>query len=99
MHKSGVRCDFIGRTPRYWDIPDSHGLQDTHRAVRGYEIARWLHHAKTVRNVNIESFTILDDDNDMACLLPYLVRTDTYKGIQYQQVIDAVEMLLCPVKL
>ena len=56
---------------------------------RGKEIALWLEMAGDT----VESFVILDDDADMAHLLPKLVQTTWDTGLQDEHVERAVEML------
>jgi len=56
---------------------------------RGYEIQEWLDSAERV-----ESFVILDDDSDMAHLLPHLVKTDVRYGLTRQKARDAKKFLI-----
>jgi len=44
--------------------------------IRGHEIQLWLDN-----NPEITNFVIVDDDNDMGKLLPYLVKTDDDYGL------------------
>lgn len=78
LKRQGVQAEIIGRTPRL------------HRPmVRGHEISAWMQ--CQIREP--ESICILDDDSDMAYLLPRLVLTDPLVGLVRQDVARAVEML------
>lgn len=55
--------------------------------VRGGEIQSWL------EGKNVDSFVILDDDDDMEPLMDKLVQTDFESGLQDEHVERAVEML------
>jgi len=57
--------------------------------VRGEEIQEWL----DVSDLDIESFVILDDDSDMAHLLPFLVKTTFDRGLIAEHVDRALEVL------
>lgn len=93
FYKYGVRCQFIGKTKTYLNILKSYNLKIEHKLTRGYEIAEWLYEAKTIKNLNIESIVILDDDSDMACLSSRLIKICGTKGLQRKDVIGAVEIL------
>lgn len=58
---------------------------------RGHEIQSWLNRRK--KNVPIDSFVILDDDDDMVHLSSRLVRTDNETGLQDEHVEMAIKML------
>ena len=73
--------DVIGVTPRM-------------NADRGYEIQAWLDDWK---GPQIDSYVIIDDSNDMAHLLPRLVRTNWKTGFLNEHVDMALEMLNEPV--
>jgi len=66
---------------------------------RGKEILSWLVHQQLVGKDQVESICILDDDNDMLMMEPWLVQTNHRFGITEQTVIDAVKMLDKPFKL
>ena len=68
----------FGKTPNFKDVE------------RGMEIKCWL---QTHLYKGIESFVILDDDDDMGDLLPYLVQTSWYTGITDDHVKWAIEIL------
>jgi len=55
---------------------------------RGHEIQEWLD-----RHPEIESFVILDDDEDMVHLTPRLVRTTWEKGLEEHHVEQAIALL------
>lgn len=70
--------EFISKTPI-----DSRGY-------RGNEIKEWLQNWK---GENIESFIILDDDNDMKPFGSRLIQTSWMKGIQEKHIKKAIKML------
>lgn len=78
LKKWGVKAEVIDRTPFL-----------SGSTVRGAEIAHWLNSRS-----DVESFVILDDDADMAELMPRLVRTDVHHGMDGDDAKKAVEMLL-----
>lgn len=82
LNESGYpdQCPIIGKTPRGFG------------GIRGYEIHAWLLRAKR-RGWNVESFCILDDDDDMVHLMPRLVQTSKTHGLQQQDVERAVRLL------
>jgi len=55
---------------------------------RGHEIQAWL-----TAHPEVESFVILDDDSDMAHLLPYHIKTGWEKGLEEHHVNVAIDML------
>jgi hypothetical protein len=83
----GVKGELAGITP---DLA-RHNASGIHVAVeRGQEIACWL----AEHNASEVPFVILDDDNDMANLLPRLVRTNSRIGLQDGDVVRAIVLLL-----
>lgn len=80
----GFRFSVLGCTPII-STPDS---------KRGHEIQRWLDEweAKNPGDI-IESFTILDDDSDMAHLMDRLVQTKFTVGLTNAHVEHAVSLL------
>jgi len=56
--------------------------------VRGQEIQEWLD-----RHPEVESFVIVDDDSDMAHLLPRLVKTKFEPGLQRVDADKAIALL------
>jgi hypothetical protein len=67
-----------------------------HNSSRGDEIKDWLHeahHDHGLDTLNIHGICILDDDNDMGDLMPYLVNIDTNKGLTKQDAIKAIYTL------
>jgi hypothetical protein len=70
----------IGKTPR------SNNLDD----VRGNEIQQWL---DAWEGEPIESFVILDDDSDMAHLLPRLIKTSSETGLLEEHIERTIEIL------
>lgn len=74
----------IGKTKDYLPIIRSEGT------CRGDEIQDWLDNTDEV----IESFVILDDDDDMRDLLPYLIQTSFYgRGLTKELADKAIEFL------
>jgi hypothetical protein len=55
--------------------------------TRGDQIASWM------ANRDVESFVILDDDNDMGDLMWALVKTTCEQGLQDEHVAQAIEIL------
>jgi len=55
---------------------------------RGLEIQAWLNEHK-----DIEKFAILDDDNDMFHLAPYLIKTNWKYGLTEDNANKVIEML------
>lgn len=55
---------------------------------RGHEISKWLS-----ENEKVKSFVILDDDNDMGELLPFLVQTEWKIGLTSELADKAVKLL------
>ena len=55
---------------------------------RGDEIQDWL-----TRHPDVTQFVILDDDADMAHLLPYLVQTRTREGLTDEQTDEVIKRL------
>ncbi len=56
---------------------------------RGNEIQEWLNNTK----INVDSFVIIDDQDDMGDLLPFLVQTIESIGLQDTDIEKAIEML------
>lgn len=61
-------------TPKSGDWKFSGGIVGS--KTRGAEIQQWMD-----ENWTPERFVILDDNTDMAHLMPYLVRTSSYSGL------------------
>lgn len=74
----------------YGDIIDHTPVLDRER---GEEIQTWL----DTTPYNVESFVILDDDDDMGDLAPYLVRTSFQTGLTMENVQQAAKILLAGV--
>lgn len=81
----GVKGKLIGMTPT---IRETSGLI-TVQAERGIEIQAWL----DAHEEQIKSFVILDDDADMAHLLPRLVHTQFEPGLTEQDATRAISFL------
>lgn len=56
---------------------------------RGNQIAAWL-----ARHDNVDSYVILDDDDDMGPCMDHLVQTDTLTGLLPGHIRDAYEILM-----
>lgn len=72
LYKAGLNenVEILGRTPWISITP------------RGYEIAQWLYEHQ---DLEIEDFIILDDDADMKFLNGYLIQTNTYRGLGFEE--------------
>jgi hypothetical protein len=82
LHPSKIIGDaIIDVTPRLGRLAE--GIQ------RGDEIQKWLD-----GHPEVESFVIVDDDDDMAHLLPRLVQTDSWHGFTFRDMDKAHDMLL-----
>lgn len=82
LDETGFRGEVIGLTPHL----AKQGVPSIHR---GLEIQAWL----DAQPEKPESFVILDDDSDMAHLIPYLVKTTMKEGLQDVHVKQALEIL------
>jgi hypothetical protein len=81
LRAQGVTGHVLDKTPHLgWSIDGIH---------RGHEIQYWLDRA-----MEIESFVILDDDSDMAHLLPHLVKTKCQYGLTRQKAREAKRHLM-----
>jgi hypothetical protein len=81
LQKNGIKGDIIGMTP---DHQRSHG--------RGGEIQDWMRRCK-LDGIQIETFVILDDDNDMGDLDKFLVQTTFSDGLLDTHVQAAIDLL------
>ena len=84
----GVRADCIDVTPHMNERDPRSGLWVSH--PRGHEIQKWLNEYD---HEKVESFVILDDDSDMAHLLPYLIQTPFETGLTEAHANRAIAML------
>lgn len=73
---------FLGKTPR---LPGE---------VRGHEIQEWVDSYQQHTGTSLDSFVILDDDSDMAHLLPRLCWTPHWTGLTPWKCEEAERMLL-----
>lgn len=69
LREAGFTAPVIGITPTIWET--------WKQGRRGDEIGLWLLN----QGSKVDRFCILDDDDDMGDLLPYLVRTQTLLGL------------------
>lgn len=58
---------------------------------RGYEIIEWFNSMSI--NHNDTKFVIIDDDDDMGKLIPFLVRTNWDDGLSFDMADRAIRML------
>ncbi len=65
-----------------------------HYASRGEEIQQYIEESKWDHNLKVERFVILDDNDDMGELRPYLVRTNWKTGLDEKAKKQAIQMLL-----
>lgn len=79
LAKHGFEGKIIDRTEKW---------VERFRCIRGMEIADWLQ-----RHREVTKFVILDDDSDMAHLLPKLVQTDWRYGLSEADVDKAIAVL------
>jgi hypothetical protein len=79
LHRHGVTGQVVGATPR-------------NDRTRGDQIAESLEYHKRLGR-EVDSFVILDDDNDMGGLTWALVKTTMAQGLQDEHVAQAVEIL------
>jgi hypothetical protein len=84
LKDKGFIGEVIDVTPRgVW-------LQDiSDWGVRGDEIQRWI----TLNEIVVEKIAILDDETDMAHLLPKLVKTSWESGLQSDHVEKVIKLL------
>ncbi|MDO8690528.1 MAG: HAD domain-containing protein [Dehalococcoidia bacterium] len=87
LRKVGFAHDFIGRTASLHRDPDGMPL------YRGDEIQSWLTETAVLGEPLVEGICILDDDSDMAHLLPWLVKTDNEVGLT-DAIVDAALVML-----
>ena len=73
LYKAGFKGEVIGRTPFL--------AEHIYHETRGREIKMWLDD----HDGEIEDFIILDDDADMWILKDYLIQTNTYRGLGYEE--------------
>jgi len=81
LHFRGVVGEIIGITPNHQQ-PGTYG--------RGGEIQEWMNENP---DIEIESFVIIDDCDDMDHLMPFLVQTNFSEGIARRHAKRAIEVL------
>ena len=86
LRRNGIKAPIIGYTPIFKNT-NTYEVLMGHK--RGTEIQAWL----DAQDVKPKSIVILDDISDMLHLTPYLVLTDTYKGITDDDADLAIEIL------
>jgi hypothetical protein len=86
----GLPSEVIGITPHMSRRHEDFSLPFLERLERGHEIADWLDHT----NEAIDSYVIIDDDNDMLeGQLEYFVQTNPIYGLTFQDALKSVEIL------
>lgn len=77
MHKYIIGKTEDSRPEDLVDLHDGRGKVWS-SCKRGVEIQRWIDSA---RSIDLDGFAILDDDGDMAHLMPFLVQTNGLDGL------------------
>lgn len=92
LEKAGFKFNhkIIGHTPNLQGMLLPDGKK---RAVRGHEIQAFIDEWNSSHDNKIDKFAIVDDDSDMAHLLPYLSRTKYKHGIRPKNVTRLKELL------
>jgi hypothetical protein len=80
LEQAGFEGEVVGKTPRLG-------------GERGDEIMKWLETGTKEYDLVIENFVILDDDNDMGPMLPFLVRTSMKTGLTSFHAQEAIKRL------
>lgn len=88
LNARGFEGIVLGMTP----ILGEYRTPDGFEFVRGHEIQKWL----DVTRFDVSSFVILDDDSDMAHLIPRLVKTSFTTGLTPEHVEQALQILKEP---
>lgn len=86
MKSQGVNGHIIDRTPTDYL---GYNLDNSVVFERGNEIQEWLDNTK----INVDSFVIIDDQDDMGNLFPFLARTVESIGLQDIDINKAIEIL------
>ena len=86
LHGKGIVGEIVGKTPRLYRLPSGE------ERVRGHEIHEYI---RTL-SVPPSGIAIVDDDSDMAHMLPYLVQTSWVTGILDSHISKLVTMLKKP---
>lgn len=58
--------------------------------IRGLEIQKWMDDEPQIK---VESFVIIDDDDDMGDLIPHLVHTSNTHGLSDDKRVEAIRIL------
>lgn len=87
----GVEASVIGATPCLIRDIRRNGVELAAAEPRGKEIQKWLD--EHGQRWEIESFVILDDDSDMAHLMPFLVNTQFDTGLTMADAERAIAIL------
>lgn len=90
LHSQGIKANIIDKTPSHLEYSGLWGSGMERIKGRGKEIQEWL---DTWKGEKVESFVILDDDNDMEHLSDFLVLTSESRGLQDDDVEQAIKIL------
>lgn len=82
FNSNGITTGLAGQTPII------------HYANRGQEIQQYIEESKWDPKLTVDRFVILDDNDDMGELHPYLVRTDWKTGLNEEAKNKAIQMLM-----
>jgi hypothetical protein len=89
LSRAGCVGEVVGKTPDFYQVPIwNRSSPINRRFVRGDEIQAWLDD-----HPEVETFAILDDDDDMAHLSNWLVQTSHETGLQAEHVERALTLL------
>jgi hypothetical protein len=86
FRRNGIRGTILDYTPELTYVEESL----VKRRERGHEIQQWLDD----QEVKPDGFVILDDDSDMAHLLPSLVKTSFARGLQEEHIEPVLQILM-----
>lgn len=81
LEANGIKEGLVGQTP----VIDY--------STRGEEIRQYIEESRLDPLRTIEQFVILDDNDDMGDLRPFLVQTDWFSGLDSEAKTKAIEML------
>lgn len=84
LYVEGVEADIIDKTPAHWVPGKVRGVNG-----RGAEIKEWL----DTTSIKVESFVIIDDNEDMGDLIHSLVLTSHKTGIVKKNIRAALTVL------
>lgn len=88
LNRHGLVGEVVGETPNPVEDPAWHDSRETSRIQRGDEVAEWLR-----RNPSVESFVVLDDDDDIDAVRDRFVQTSGAAGLTDADVERAIAVL------